>query len=56
MASIGHTLEELNVAGKINGTLKLDIPFDGGEVVASGDINLKDNDVTLNFMDTTLKV
>ncbi|WYW99601.1 AsmA2 domain-containing protein YhdP [Proteus vulgaris] len=55
MASIGHTLEELKVAGKINGTLKLDIPFDGDDVVASGEINLKNNDVTLNFMDTTLK-
>lgn len=55
MANIGHTLEELKVAGKINGTLKLDIPFGGEDVVASGDINLKNNDVTLNFMDTTLK-
>lgn len=55
MASIGHTLEELKVAGNINGTLKLDIPFDGEDVVASGDINLKNNDVTLAFMDTTLK-
>lgn len=55
MASIGHTLEELKVAGKIDGTLKLDIPFGGDEVVASGEINLKNNDVTLNFMDTTLK-
>ncbi|MEQ4922570.1 AsmA2 domain-containing protein YhdP [Proteus hauseri] len=55
MASIGHTLEELKVAGNINGTLKLDIPFGGEDVVASGDINLKNNDVTLAFMDTTLK-
>lgn len=55
MASIGHTLEELQVVGKIKGTLQLDIPFDGRDVVASGDVKLNNNDVTLAFMDTTLK-
>ncbi|WP_409554409.1 YhdP family protein, partial [Proteus mirabilis] len=52
MATIGHTLEILKVAGKINGSLHLDIPFDGEQVVASGPVNLNNNDVTLAFMDT----
>ncbi|EOG9027083.1 AsmA2 domain-containing protein YhdP [Proteus mirabilis] len=55
MATIGHTLEILKVAGKINGSLHLDIPFDGEQVVASGQVNLNNNDVTLAFMDTTLE-
>lgn len=54
MASIGHTLEELQIAEKINGTLHLDIPFGGEDVVASGKVNLKNNSVNLAFMDTTL--
>ena len=43
------------MAGKINGVLHLDIPFDGEQVVASGQVNLNNNDVTLAFMDTTLE-
>ena len=55
MVSIANTLEELQVAGIINGTLKLDIPFNGEEVLASGSVKLNHNDVKLAFMDTTLK-
>ncbi len=35
--------------------MHLDIPFDGEQVVASGQVNLNNNDVTLAFMDTTLE-
>ena len=41
--SLGAALDELQIGGNVSGRLHLDIPLDGGEVRASGDVNLNKN-------------
>ncbi|MGL9722810.1 AsmA2 domain-containing protein YhdP [Sodalis sp. (in: enterobacteria)] len=54
-ASLGKTLDELEVGGPVNGDLHLDIPLDGQPVTASGTVALKDNSLYIKPLGTTLQ-
>ena len=53
--SLGTTLDELQIGGNVSGDLHLDIPLTGQPVVASGQVNLKDNSLLIKPLGTTLK-
>ncbi|UDG79727.1 AsmA2 domain-containing protein YhdP [Candidatus Steffania adelgidicola] len=54
-SSLGKTLNELRVSGKLHGNLHLDIPLSGPAVTASGDITLENNSLYLKSLDITLQ-
>lgn len=54
-SSLGTALEELQVKGKTRGKLNLDIPLDGQQVHASGNVVLNNNDLYIKPLDSTVK-
>ncbi|WP_409309069.1 AsmA2 domain-containing protein YhdP [Pectobacterium sp. B1J-3] len=54
-SSVGAALEELKITGPVKGSLHLDIPLDGDDVRASGDIALNNNELYVNPLDITVK-
>nr|WP_113865385.1 AsmA2 domain-containing protein YhdP [Brenneria salicis]NMN93159.1 uncharacterized protein (TIGR02099 family) [Brenneria salicis ATCC 15712 = DSM 30166]RBP65239.1 uncharacterized protein (TIGR02099 family) [Brenneria salicis ATCC 15712 = DSM 30166]RLM31736.1 TIGR02099 family protein [Brenneria salicis ATCC 15712 = DSM 30166] len=54
-SSVGAALDALNITGPIKGALNLAIPLDGGEVRASGDIALNNNNLYIKPLATTIK-
>ncbi|WP_336218134.1 AsmA2 domain-containing protein YhdP [Citrobacter amalonaticus] len=53
--SLGATLEQLQIDGDVNARLHLDIPLDGEQVTAKGDVSLRDNSLYIKPLDSTLK-
>lgn len=54
-SSVGAALEELKIAGPVKGSLHLDIPLDGANVHASGDIVLNNNSLYIKPLAATIK-
>ena len=52
--SLGAALEQLEIKGRTQGHLKLDIPLDGRQVLASGNVDLNNNALHIRPLDTTL--
>ncbi|WP_241622413.1 AsmA2 domain-containing protein YhdP [Rosenbergiella australiborealis] len=53
--SVGSALDELNVKGEVYGHLGLTIPLNGKEVIAKGDVNLQNNQLTIVPLQTGMK-
>nr|WP_277754436.1 AsmA2 domain-containing protein YhdP [Rosenbergiella collisarenosi] len=53
--SVGSALDELKVKGEVYGHLGLTIPLDGKEVIAKGDVNLHNNQLTIVPLQTQMK-
>ncbi|WP_436859061.1 AsmA2 domain-containing protein YhdP [Citrobacter tructae] len=53
--SLGATLEQLQIDGDVNARLHLDIPLDGEQVTAKGDVSLRNNSLFIKPLDSTLK-
>lgn len=53
--SLGATLDELQLEGDVNARLHLDIPLDGELVMAKGDVQLKNNDLFIKPLNSTVK-
>ncbi|QRG79544.1 AsmA2 domain-containing protein YhdP [Citrobacter sp. R56] len=53
--SLGATLEQLQIDGDVNARLHLDIPLDGEQVTAKGDVSLNNNSLFIQPLDSTLK-
>ncbi|NHB93008.1 DUF3971 domain-containing protein [Photorhabdus cinerea] len=53
--SVGKTLDTLQVGGQVTGNLHLDIPLDGGNVDASGEVTLKNNHLLIKPLDSEMK-
>ena len=53
--SLGAALEQLQIKGKTQGHLKLDIPLDGELVHASGNVDLNNNALHIKPLNTTLE-
>lgn len=53
--SLGATLDELQLNGDVNARLHLDIPLDGEQVLAKGDVRLSDNSLYIKPLNSTLK-
>nr|WP_233148988.1 AsmA2 domain-containing protein YhdP [Shimwellia pseudoproteus] len=53
--SLGATLEQLQLSGGVNAKLNLDIPLDGAMTTAKGDVTLRDNQLFIKPLNTTLK-
>ncbi|MBT0728621.1 AsmA2 domain-containing protein YhdP [Rosenbergiella nectarea] len=53
--SVGSALDQLKVDGEVYGHLGLTIPLDGKEVIAKGDVNLKNNQLTIVPLQTQMK-
>lgn len=53
--SVGSALDQLKVNGEVYGHLGLTIPLDGKEVIAKGDVNLKNNQLTIVPLQTQMK-
>ncbi|AUX74090.1 AsmA2 domain-containing protein YhdP [Erwinia pyrifoliae] len=51
-SSLGAALEELQIGGDVSGRLHLDIPLNGQEVQATGDVNLKQNSLLIKPLGT----
>ncbi|CAO95335.1 AsmA2 domain-containing protein YhdP [Erwinia tasmaniensis] len=51
-SSLGAALDELQIGGDVSGRLHLDIPLDGQEVRATGDVNLKQNSLLIKPLET----
>lgn len=54
-SSLATTLEELQITGDVNARLHLDIPLDGKQVLAQGDVNLNNNSLFIKPLDSTLE-
>ncbi|RLR17717.1 AsmA2 domain-containing protein [Sodalis-like symbiont of Bactericera trigonica] len=54
-ASLGKTLNELQVGGEVHGNLHLDIPLDGQPVTAAGNVALQNNSLFIKPLGTTLQ-
>ncbi|MEZ3501720.1 AsmA2 domain-containing protein YhdP [Pantoea sp. KPR_PJ] len=54
-SSLGAALEQLEIKGKTQGHLKLDISLDGKLVHASGNVDLNNNALHIKPLDTTLE-
>lgn len=52
--SLAAALDELQIGGDVNARLHLDIPLDGTETKASGDVTLKDNSLLIKPLSSTL--
>lgn len=53
--SLAATLQELQLDGDVNARLHLDIPLDGEQVTAKGDVALHNNSLFIKPLDSTLK-
>ena len=53
--SLGATLQQLQLDGDVNARLHLDIPLEGENVTALGDVTLKNNSLYIKPLDSTLK-
>ncbi|MBD6363430.1 TIGR02099 family protein, partial [Salmonella enterica subsp. enterica serovar Enteritidis] len=53
--SLGSTLAELQLDGDVNARLHLDIPLDGEQVTAEGDVSLRNNSLFIKPLNSTLK-
>jgi len=51
-ASLGSALDELQIGGDVSGRLHLDIPLDGKDVRATGDVNFAHNSLLIKPLDT----
>ncbi|MTD27919.1 AsmA2 domain-containing protein YhdP [Erwinia sorbitola] len=51
-SALGTTLDELQIGGNVSGRLHLDIPLDGNQVRATGDVNLANNSLLIKPLDT----
>ncbi|MDZ7277107.1 AsmA2 domain-containing protein YhdP [Pantoea eucrina] len=54
-STLGAALEQLQIGGNVKGKLNLDIPLDGEQVHASGDVVLNDNRLHVKPLNTTLE-
>ncbi|MBO1520393.1 TIGR02099 family protein [Oceanisphaera sp. DM8] len=54
-SSVGITLEQIQVAGPLNGQLALSIPLNGGEVAVNGQVDFLDNKVRVKPLDLPLQ-
>ncbi|WP_380179765.1 AsmA2 domain-containing protein YhdP [Kalamiella sp. sgz302252] len=52
---LGAALDELQIGGDVNGHLHLNIPLDGQQVKASGDVNLRNNSLFIKPLNSTIK-
>ena len=52
--TLGAALQELQIGGNVRGTLNLDIPLDGEQVHASGNVMLNNNSLHIKPLNTTL--
>ncbi|MCK0555341.1 AsmA2 domain-containing protein YhdP [Pantoea ananatis] len=53
-SSLGAALEQLQIKGLTKGQLKLDIPLDGKDVHASGDVVMNNNSLHIKPLNTTM--
>ncbi|MFI8417993.1 AsmA2 domain-containing protein YhdP [Serratia sp. NPDC078593] len=53
--SVGTALDELQVGGNVSGRLHLDIPLNGEEVAAKGDVTLNNNSLLVKPLSSTLE-
>ena len=53
--SLGAALEQLQIDGDVNARLHLDIPLDGEQVTAKGDVTLRNNSLLIKPLDSTLE-
>ncbi len=53
-ASLGATLDELQLDGDVSARLHLDIPLDGEMTIAKGEVNLRDNSLFIKPLNSTL--
>ncbi|WP_428944373.1 AsmA2 domain-containing protein YhdP [Pantoea sp. FN060301] len=54
-SSLGAALEQLQIGGDVGGHLHLNIPLDGGQVRATGDVNLHNNSLFIKPLESTLQ-
>lgn len=52
--SLGTALEEVQIKGSVGGHLNLDIPLDGQQVIATGNVAMKNNSLYIRPLKTTL--
>lgn len=52
---LGAALDELQIGGDVSGRLHLNIPLDGEQVKASGDVTLRNNDLFIKPLNSTIK-
>ena len=52
--SLGAALEQLQISGQVGGHLNLDIPLDGEQVHARGNVDLQDNALFIKPLKTTI--
>lgn len=53
--TVGSALDEVDIGGEVNGRLRLDIPLDGENAHASGEIDLKDNRLHIKPIDSVME-
>lgn len=53
--TLGAALDELQIGGDVSGRLHLNIPLDGQEVKASGDVALHNNSLFIKPLNSTIK-
>ncbi|MGV3346097.1 AsmA2 domain-containing protein YhdP [Enterobacteriaceae bacterium LUAb1] len=53
--SLGAALQQLQMGGLVRSRLHLDIPLNGGPVVASGNVILRNNSLLIKPIDTTIR-
>lgn len=53
--TLGSALQQLQIGGPVSGRLHLDIPLNGKEVRATGNVNLHDNTLFIKPLDNTFK-
>lgn len=53
--SLAAALDELQIDGDVSARLHLDIPLDGEQVTAKGDVTLRDNSLFIKPIDSTLE-
>ncbi len=53
-STLGAALQQLQIGGKVRGSLNLDIPLDGEEVHASGNVVMNNNSLHIKPLNTTL--
>ena len=53
--TLASALDELQLDGNVNARLHLDIPLDGEQTVASGDVNLHNNNLFIKPLRSTVK-
>lgn len=54
--SLGAALEQLQISGRVGGHLNLDIPLDGRQVHARGNVDLTDNALFIKPLKTTINL